>query len=68
MWNPQKAGYLLRNILGSKVSRSGLGYHPNYPNFSAANRRLSRLLQPTNDVASTPKTIIFRQNPQDLSR
>ncbi|GFT98412.1 hypothetical protein TNCV_4625611 [Trichonephila clavipes] len=42
--------------------------HPNYPNFSAANRRLSHLLQPTNDVASTLTTITFRQNPQDLSR
>ncbi|GFW45089.1 hypothetical protein TNCV_4514031 [Trichonephila clavipes] len=24
MWNPQKAGYLLRNILGSKVVKTNL--------------------------------------------
>ncbi|GFU66033.1 uncharacterized protein TNCV_3270691 [Trichonephila clavipes] len=32
MWNPQKAGYLLRNILGSKVVKTNLkeDFHINY--------------------------------------
>ncbi|GFV18135.1 hypothetical protein TNCV_169382 [Trichonephila clavipes] len=32
MWNPQKAGYLLRNILGSKVVKTNLkeDFHVNY--------------------------------------
>ncbi|GFT81622.1 hypothetical protein TNCV_3674461 [Trichonephila clavipes] len=32
MWNPQKAGYLLRNILGSKVVKPNLkeDFHINY--------------------------------------
>ncbi|GFV11211.1 hypothetical protein TNCV_2719541 [Trichonephila clavipes] len=37
MWNPQKAGYLLRNILGSKVVKTNLkeDFHINYSVTSA---------------------------------
>ncbi|GFV63421.1 uncharacterized protein TNCV_4458451 [Trichonephila clavipes] len=37
-----------------KRRQNAINLHPNYPNFRAANRGLSHLLQPTNDVASTP--------------
>ncbi|GFT77110.1 uncharacterized protein TNCV_1099801 [Trichonephila clavipes] len=38
MWNPQKAGYLLRNILGSKVVKTNLkeDFHINYSVTSSA--------------------------------
>ncbi|GFX09477.1 uncharacterized protein TNCV_4698631 [Trichonephila clavipes] len=53
MWNPQKAGYLLRNILGSKVVKTNLkGLHINY---SVTNSRLNRSVEwDQNEIAVVP--------------